>query len=100
MVCREFGPPSSLKLEILPSRPLEMGEARLAVKAAGVNFADSLMVAGTYQVKPPMPVIPGLEAAGIITEVSQGVTGLKPGDRVLSLTAWGAYADELVWSAD
>lgn len=100
MVCRQFGPPSGLTLETLPSRPLEMGQARLAVKAAGVNFADSVMIAGRYQVKPPMPVIPGLEAAGEIIETAEDVAGLKPGDRVLSLTAWGGYADELVWSAE
>lgn len=99
MICREFGPPSVLALETLPSKPLEMGQARLGIKAVGVNFADTVMIAGRYQVKPPAPVIPGLEAAGEIIETAEDVTDLKPGDRVLSLCAWGAYADELAWAA-
>lgn len=100
MVCHQFGTPDVLRLEELASRPVKSGEVRVRVKASGVNFADSLMIAGTYQVKPPMPIIPGLEAAGVVSEVGSGVKTLAIGDRVVGLTSWGAYADEVVWSED
>src|SRR5205814_1870752 len=62
--CREWGPPDVLRLEKVARRELAPSEVRIRVHAAGVNFADSLMVGGTYQVKPPFPFTPGLEAAG------------------------------------
>src|SRR5580704_10313111 len=60
--CREWGAPDVLRLEEAESPNLKQHQVRLRVRAAGVNFADSLMVGGTYQVKPPFPFIPGLEA--------------------------------------
>jgi NADPH2:quinone reductase len=70
------------------------------VHAAGVNFADSLMVGGTYQVKPPFPFTPGLEAAGVITETGSAVTDLQAGQRVLAVMRnGGTYAEEIVQDA-
>jgi len=58
--CREWGPPDVLRLEKVAPRELAPSDVRIRVRAAGVNFADSLMVGGTYQVKPPFPFTPGL----------------------------------------
>ncbi len=100
MVCRQLGAPDALRLEEVESRPLNPGEVRVRVKATGVNFADNLMIAGTYQVKPPPPLIPGLEAAGVVSEVAPGVKTLAVGDRVVGLTSWGGYAEEVVWTEE
>jgi len=62
--CREWGTPDVLRLEKAESPSLKPHQVRIRARAAGVNFADSLMVGGTYQVKPPFPFTPGLEAAG------------------------------------
>lgn len=96
IICRDPKEPLALEYGDLPSPPLGPGEVRVAVRAAGVNYADSLMATGRYQVKPPVPFSPGLEAAGDVIEVGADVTRLKVGDRVLGLTSWGGYAEELV----
>jgi NADPH:quinone reductase len=96
VVCREFGPPEALRLETYESQPLSQGQVRVALRAAGINFPDILMVAGTYQLKPELPFTPGVEAAGVVTEISDGVTGFAPGDRVIARMRYGAYAEELV----
>jgi NADPH:quinone reductase-like Zn-dependent oxidoreductase len=73
---------------------------RIRVRAAGVNFADTLMVGGRYQVKPPFPFTPGLEAAGEIIEAGAAVGNLRVGERVLAvLRAGGGYAEEIVLGA-
>ena len=70
------------------------------MRAAGVNFADSLMVAGQYQVKPEFPFTPGLEAAGEVVEIGAEVQHLRPGQRVLAVLRFGGgYAEELVLDA-
>ncbi|HVB15552.1 MAG TPA: NADPH:quinone oxidoreductase family protein [Stellaceae bacterium] len=101
MLCREWGEPGILRLGELDRRPLQPHEARIRVHAAGVNFADSLMVAGKYQVKPAFPFIPGLEAAGEIIELGAAVRHLKPGQRVLAvLRNGGGYAEEIALNAE
>jgi NADPH2:quinone reductase len=95
VVCRELGPPESLCLETFASAPLAQGEVRVAVHAAGINFPDILMVAGGYQLKPPLPFTPGVEAAGEVTEVAGGVAGIAVGDKVILKLRHGAYADEV-----
>src|SRR6516165_9488442 len=100
MVCRAWGAPDVLRLENIPPRALRPGEVRIRVRAAGVNFADSLMVGGTYQVKPPFPFTPGLEAAGEIVETGSTVDGLLVGQQVLAvLRNGGGYAEEIVLDA-
>lgn len=79
-----------------PSPPLVEGAVRIRVHAAGINFADTLMVSGQYQVKPPLPFSPGLEAAGEVIEVADGVTRVAPGDRVMASLHYGAFATEAV----
>jgi NADPH:quinone reductase len=79
---------------------LERHQVRIRVHAAGVNFADSLMVGGSYQVKPPFPFTPGLEAAGEIVETGGAVDGLRVGQRALAvLRNGGGYAEEIVLNA-
>src|SRR5215471_9426114 len=100
MLCKEWGGPEKLVLEDLPSPPMRDGAVRIQVHAAGINFLDTLLIAGQYQVKPPLPFIPGAEAAGIIAEVGAGVKDLKPGDRVMAMSEQGGFAEEIVTSAD
>ena len=96
VVCRELGPPERLRLENFASVPLAPGQARIAVHAAGINFPDILMAAGEYQFKPELPFTPGVEAAGEVTEIADGVSGVAVGDRVMVRMRHGAYADEAV----
>jgi NADPH:quinone reductase len=95
VVCRELGPPEGLRLETFASLPLVVGQVRVAVRAAGINFPDILMTAGEYQLKPPLPFTPGVEAAGDVVEVNDA-EGVTVGDRVIVKMRHGAYCDEAV----
>src|SRR5882757_5638007 len=95
VVCRELGPPESLRLESFASAPLAAGQVRVAIHAAGINFPDILMAAGEYQLKPELPFTPGVEAAGDVVEVN-GAAGVAVGDRVIVKLRHGGYADEVV----
>jgi NADPH2:quinone reductase len=98
--CPEWGAPDVLRLEEAESPNLKQHQVRLRVRAAGVNFADSLMVGSTYEVKPPFPFTPGLEAAGEIVETGSAVDGLRVGQRALAvLRNGGGYAEEIVLDA-
>ena len=98
--CREWGPPDRLRLEEAERPRLAPHQLRIRVRAAGVNFADTLMVAGKYQVKPPFPFTPGLEAAGEIVELGRAVEGLRVGQRALAVLRFGGgYAEEIVLDA-
>jgi NADPH2:quinone reductase len=94
VVCRELGPPERLRLESFASAQLAPGQVRVAVHAAGINFPDILMAAGEYQLKPELPFTPGVEAAGEVTEIADGVAGVAVGDRVIVRMRHGAYVDE------
>ena len=96
VVCRELGPPEKLRLEEIPSMPLKPGEVRVAIRAAGINFPDVLMVAGEYQLKPPLPFTPGVEAAGDVVEVDAAANGVAVGDKVIVKMRHGAYCSEAV----
>lgn len=99
VVCRELGPPESLTLEDVPRAALLPGQVRVAIHAAGINFPDILMVAGEYQLKPPLPFTPGMEAAGEVMETA-GVGGVRIGERVIVKARFGCYADEIVVTPD
>src|ERR1051326_2709956 len=99
VLCKQWGEPDKLVVEEAPSPPIRDGAVRLAVHAAGVNFADLLLISGQYQEKPAFPFTPGMECAGMVTEVGAGVSAFKPGDRVMALTGTGAYAEEIVVDA-
>jgi NADPH2:quinone reductase len=98
VVCRELGPPERLHLENFAPTPLRNGQVRVAIHAAGINFPDILMAAGEYQLKPELPFTPGMEAAGEISEIGDGVAGVAPGNRVIVKLRHGGYADEAVVS--
>lgn len=83
----------------VPSPTPGPGQVRIAVHAAGGNFADILTIAGTYQYKPEIPFSPGLECAGEIIDVGDGVTDFKPGDRVMANLSGGGYAEEVIAEA-
>ena len=72
------------------------GEVRIAVRAAGVNFADVLIRLGLYPDPPPLPAVVGYEVAGVVDAVGPGVAGRRPGDRVVAFTRFGGYADTVV----
>lgn len=99
MMSVEPGGPETLKLvEQLTPEP-GAGQIRVAVKAAGVNFPDTLIIRDMYQFRPPRPFAPGGEVAGIVDAVGAGVTSLRKDDRVLAMTLHGGYATDLVVDA-
>jgi NADPH:quinone reductase len=93
VLCRAWGEVEDLRLGDAPPPIPAEGEVVLAVRAAGINYADALMVAGRYQTKPPLPFSPGLEAAGIVAACGDGVTRFRPGDRVMAILAHGGLAE-------
>jgi NADPH:quinone reductase len=96
VVCRELGAPETLRLESFASVPLASGQVRVALHAAGINFPDILMAAGEYQLKPELPFIPGMEAAGEVVELDAAVQGVAVGDKVIVKMRHGGYADQAV----
>jgi len=95
--CHTLGDLGSLSVDEVARPEMGPGQVRIGVKAAGVNFPDILMCEGKYQVKPPMPFIPGLEVAGVVQEVGAGVSHVKPGDRVLAFArVAGGFAEQIV----
>lgn len=95
LLCKEFGPPESLVLAEVPSPTAGAGEVVVSIKAASVNFPDVLIIQNKYQFKPPLPFSPGSELAGVVKEVGPGVTNVKPGDKVIAFTTYGAFAEEV-----
>ena len=99
VLCRDYGPPESLVVEdVAPLEP-GPGEAVVSVKAAGVNFPDVLIIQNKYQFKPPLPFSPGSEMAGVVKAIGSGVTHVKPGDAVMGVTTYGAFAEEVTTDA-
>ena len=95
VLCKQFGPPESLVIEDLPSPTPGAGEVVVTVKAASVNFPDVLIIQNKYQAKPPLPFSPGSELAGVVKEIGAGVRNVKPGDKVIAFTSFGAFAEEV-----
>ncbi len=96
VVVERWVEPRDLKVHEVPELELKVGQVRVEVKAAGVNFFDILIVQGRYQVKPPFPFVPGSEIAGIVREVGDAVTDLSVGDRVFGAVPLGAFAERAV----
>ncbi len=99
ILCEQYGPPEQLVLTDVALPKAGAGQVVIQVEACGVNFPDTLIIEGKYQIKPPMPFSPGGEVAGIITEVGEGVNHLRVGDRVFSLTGYGGFAEQVAANA-
>lgn len=95
VLCKAYGDPGGLVVEEVPSPPLPDGHVRVAVTAVGMNVAELVQISGAFQLAAELPVIPGFEAVG--TVIDPGTVGtVRAGDRVLVLTCWGVYAEEVV----
>lgn len=96
LVCRGFTGIDFLRVEDVARPETIPGGVRIAVHAAGVNFADTLIVRGEYQERPSGPFSPGMEVAGTVIDVGEGVDHLHPGDPVVAFLTYGGYAEEAV----
>ena len=95
VLCNAHGPARDLVLDEVASPVPKRNEVLLQVHAAGVNFPDTLIIEGKYQFQPPLPFSPGGEAAGVVLEVGDKAGALKVGDRVMALTGWGSFAEQV-----
>lgn len=96
VVCRAFDDPSATQVEELVPSALGPQSVRIRVRAAGVSFANLLVLTGRHQNRAEPPFTPGTEIAGIVLEVGAGVTRFKPGDRVVAGLRNGGFAEEAV----
>jgi len=96
ILCKEYGPAEKLVIDDVASPEVKGHGVKIRVKAAGLNFPDTLIIENKYQLKPSLPFSPGGEMAGEVIEVGEKVTRFKPGDRVAGLTGYGAFAEEIV----
>lgn len=96
LLCKVYGPPSSLVLEEIDPPLMGPDGVRIRVQAVGVNFPDVLLIKGEYQFKPAMPFAPGGEVAGRVVEVGENVKEVAVGDMVMAGTGWGGFAEEVV----
>jgi NADPH2:quinone reductase len=96
VVADAFGPPETYEFRELQAPLLEAGQARVAIRAVGISFVDVLIAAGGYQLKPPLPFIPGSEAAGVVIETGSAVGRVAVGDRVVCRNFGGLFAQQAV----
>lgn len=94
LVCHAFGPIDQLTVEQIPAPLPGPAQVLIDVHAASINFPDALMVQGLYQIKPPVPFVPGAELAGTIAAVGAKVTRFKVGDPVIAMAGTGAFAEQ------
>lgn len=95
VLCKTLGPARDLVLEDVASPQPKINEVLLDVHAAGVNFPDTLIIEGKYQFQPPLPFSPGGEAAGVVAAVGAKAGAVEVGQRVMALTGWGAFAEQV-----
>ncbi len=93
------GGPETLELTELPDPEPKKGQVRIRIRAAGLNFPDTLIIKDMYQMKPPRPFAPGGEVAGEVDAVGEGVSDVAVGDRVLAMTGFGGFATHIVTDA-
>lgn len=93
---RRPGPPETHRIEEVPDPQPGPGEVLVDIKASAVNYPDLLVITGRYQVTPPVPFAPGKEGAGVVRATGPGVTGVRPGDRVLIHVEHGTYATSAI----
>jgi NADPH:quinone reductase len=95
VLCKAFGPPETLVVEDVASPVPGPGQVVISVKAASVNFPDTLIIQNKYQYKPQLPFSPGSECSGIVKAIGEGVTRFRIGDRVMAVTTYGSFAEEV-----
>ena len=95
LICKAWGLPETLVVEDVADPIAGPGQVVVRVHAAGVNFPDALLIQNKYQFTPTLPFIPGSECAGVVESVGEGVEQVAPGDRVIALTASGAFAEKV-----
>src|SRR3954451_6467231 len=95
VLCTRFGGPDDLEFTDLPDSTPGSGEGVVAIRSAALNFFDTLLIAGKYQVKPPFPFSPASEFAGVVESVGAGVTSFAPGYRVLGYGGFGAAREKI-----
>ena len=100
VLCKAWGPPESLSVEEVAEPAPGPGEVVVTVKAAGLNFLDTLIIEGKYQYKPDRPFSPGAEIAGVVSRLGRHVTGFAEGDRVMAYLAWGGCREKVAVAAD
>jgi NADPH2:quinone reductase len=100
VLCTHFGALDELELADIPEPHAGPGEAVVRIKAAALNFFDTLIVAGKYQHKPPFPFSPAAEFAGLVESVGVGVSDIAAGDRVIGNIGWGAAREAVAVPAD
>jgi NADPH2:quinone reductase len=98
LLCERLGTIEDLAVREIEAPRAGAGEVVIDVRAASVNFPDTLIVSGLYQIKPPLPFAPGGELAGVVSEVGPGVTELAVGDRVMAFTGVGAFVEKIAVS--
>ncbi len=96
VVITKHGGPGVLQVQERPDPELRAGEVRIAVAAAGVNFADVLARMGLYPDAPKPPVVIGYEVAGTVLELGDGVSAVSHGERVMAGVQFGGYASQVV----
>ncbi|WP_026435816.1 NADPH:quinone oxidoreductase family protein [Acidovorax sp. JHL-9] len=97
--CHAFGPIDNLRVENIPTPVPAAGQVLVDVHAASINYPDTLMVQGLYQVKPPLPFTPGAELSGVVSAVGEGIQHIRVGDRVVCSTGTGAFAEQALAEA-
>ncbi|HXW34397.1 MAG TPA: alcohol dehydrogenase catalytic domain-containing protein, partial [Acidimicrobiales bacterium] len=98
-LCRTYGPPEVVRVESVATRALGPGQVRVRVNVAAVNLPDVLIIADKYQVTVPLPFIPGSEFAGVVVERAGDVYQFDVDERVFGTSLVGAFAEEVVVSA-
>lgn len=98
LVCSELGPAERLSIETLPDPEPGPGEVLIDVRAAGLNFPDTLIIEGKYQFRPDLPFVPGGEGAGVVAAVGSDVRAFGVGDEVMAIGVTGAFAER--WAVE
>lgn len=99
VLCQALGPPEQLVVAEVCAPAPQSGQVVVRVRAAGLNFFDTLIIEGKYQYKPELPFSPAGEFAGVVARVGEGVEGIRPGDRVMGYVGWGAAREEIAVDA-
>ena len=100
VVCEKYGGPQSLAIKEVKNPSSKPNEVLIDIRSAAVNFPDTLIIQGKYQIKPAVPFIPGSDLAGVVSAVGDQVKNIKPGDEVIGFTRTGAFAEKIVLPAD